>query len=189
MQICFWEITEEDLGQKKRVYNYELINIIEDDRKLQKIKKYKIDDQIYNMVGCIDKSIGKLLPDIFKMMRMDAYIVHCYISGKNNVSCDGFAYISKKPVIVVSANTDIISVLYHEYAHIVVDYIVSSDDLISQRKLEQIVEMVEYLLCEEKLPKEVLPNDEKVISLIQKYKSAQVTLEKFIKSEVFFYEY
>lgn len=138
------------------------------------------------MVDCIEKSIGKLLPDIFEMIRVEAYIVHCYISGKNNVPCDGFAYISQKPVIVVSANTDVISVLYHEYAHIVVDYIVSPASFLSQQKLEQVVEMVEYLLCEEKMPKDVLPDNEQVISLIQKYKSTQVTLEKFIKSEVRF---
>lgn len=183
MKIEIYQICKESLVlEGNYINNKDLIYLIEA-KKLNVIllKEYLgVDLNIF-----MNKFVHKmtlLFSDLLNYEHIKGFLVPAYIKNGDNV-CDGFAYISKIPVVAISNFTDVFSVLCHELCHLIVHSIEGTSSIACEHA-EIFVELVEYIICKDILPDCFLPTKEDVKVLRDQYEKSDVSLKEFLISHI-----
>ncbi len=179
MIVEIFQICKESLNLKENfIRNKELIYLLET-RKIEMEALNKYDGVDLNIFfNTFVKKVMSLYPEVLKYKYIIGYLVPVYIKGNDKV-CDGFAYISQIPKIIVSNYTDVISVLCHELCHLIVYNIVGKDCMVWKTG-EILVELAEYILCKDILPPTFLPTNQEIINLYEQYEKNGVIFKEFL---------
>lgn len=117
--------------------------------------------------------------------QVDFFLVPYRItSNKNNEHyCDGFAYISKKPTIVVSLYTDIKSVMCHELCHIIIYALFPQSIYLKSDYIEVMVEVLECIMHQTINLKHYEEFDESIKAHVNNFFSQPNNIKDFLQKE------
>ena len=142
MQLQFFEL---DTSNETRC-SFEVINLIESNEvKIKSIEEYK-ETCLSSFNKSINNTMEKYFFNTFDFL-VKAYIVPFDIKSNYSDSiCDGFAYKSDDYCIVVSQDTDVVTVLCHELCHIIAAEIFPEISNLSLEESERLVEEIEEIM-------------------------------------------
>lgn len=181
MEITVYQISKDSLSpyiKSDAISNTNVIRFIESEENPGSIVT------IYNHINfaqfwdSIMKRVNLLLPHFSTYTHTSAFLIPCHLLGSHE-TCDGFAYISKEPIIVATTLTDTLSVLCHELCHIFLYDIMQRNNLHSEN-IENITEFIELTICNDYLPKYFLPSKKEVLALFYQYLENNIGLEQYI---------
>ena len=177
--IEIYQICKESLKtEEKFIKNKELIYLLETQEFKKVLLNKYADVNLNTFLNKFRKKVVSFFPELLNHEHIIGYIVPAYIKGNDKI-CDGFAYISQSPRIVVSNYTDVLSVFCHEFCHLIVYNVVGKECMV-WGKGEILVELVEFILCKDVLPPIYLPTNQEIITFFGQYEKSGATLEEFL---------